>query len=264
MPGVLLLPAFWGAVGATAMGTGAIVGAHETAGATEQAANTAAGAVEQGQTLQAQATEEALQFQKQQAEAQYQQQEQTLQANYNQWVASRQGAQTMRSLLGLPSLDIPAFVPGIDPNYTGAPTAKGGAPVAGSPTSSPSSATSSTSGYTFAIPPGMNPSNPVDKLVLDQFQAGIKAGKTDPGSQPTAANMAYWTQQINATGGATPSNLAYWTSKMSAGATNAPTSSPSSNSLATYLQTNSQPVTGLLQPTNPYLQPTSTADAFTG
>lgn len=282
--------AAWGAIGAGVKAGADLYGAHESASATEQAAQTQANAVEQGQQLQAQAAAQALAFQKQQAEANYQQQEQALQANYNQWVASRGGAQTMRSLLGLPALNIPAFVPMADPNFTGtAPgaggtsnaTGKGGVPLVadpmgtgsitqgnapvspttpGSPTAP--APTTTTGGYSFAIPPGMNPSNPVDKLVLDQFQAGVKAGKTDPGSQPTAANMAYWQQQINATGGATPSNLAYWTTKMSAGASGAPSASAptSGNSLASYLGTVPSPVT----PNNPYLIPTAPPVALNG
>jgi hypothetical protein len=73
------------------------------------------------------------------------------------------------------------------------------------------------SGYTFQIPPGFDPSNPVDKLVLDQFQDGINKGLTDPGSQPTAANMQYWQSQINNTGGGTAGNLGYWTNRMASG-----------------------------------------------
>lgn len=73
------------------------------------------------------------------------------------------------------------------------------------------------SGYTFQIPPGFDPSNPVDKLVLDQFQAGVNEGLTDPGSQPTAANMQYWQSEINNTGGATSGNLSYWNNRMTSG-----------------------------------------------
>lgn len=73
------------------------------------------------------------------------------------------------------------------------------------------------SGYTFQIPQGFDPSNQVDKLVLDQFQAGVNAGLTDPGSQPTAENMNYWKGEINNTGGATSDNLGYWNNRMTSG-----------------------------------------------
>ena len=73
------------------------------------------------------------------------------------------------------------------------------------------------SGYTFQIPPGYDQNNPVDALVLNQFQQAINAGATDAGSQPTAANMDYWRQQINQTGGAASDNLSYWQNRMTAG-----------------------------------------------
>jgi hypothetical protein len=100
----------------------------------------------------------------------------------------------------------------------------GGSGTVSGPTSSPQvqpggaqAPGSGSSGYTFQIPPGFDPSNPVDKLVLDQFQAGVNAGLTDPGSQPTAANMSYWQSQINNTGGATSGNLGYWNNRMTSG-----------------------------------------------
>ena len=85
------------------------------------------------------------------------------------------------------------------------------------PNATPTTAGAPAGGYSFQVPAGINASDPVDALVLQQFQQAATDGMTDAGSQPTAANMQYWIDQINATGGATPSNLAYWSAKMTAG-----------------------------------------------
>jgi hypothetical protein len=112
MPGVLALPAFWGAVGAGATAGGAIYGAHEAG----EAADTQAQAAKYAADVQAKSAADTLAFQKQQAAQDLANANVTAQGNYNQYKAKEIAANAIRSRLGGPAVSIPAFTP-----YSAAP-----------------------------------------------------------------------------------------------------------------------------------------------
>lgn len=68
---------------------------------------------------QAKAAADTLAFQKQQAENQYQNDEANRRANWQQYFARQQGNNTIRQALGLSPINIPAYVPSIDPKFNG-------------------------------------------------------------------------------------------------------------------------------------------------
>lgn len=108
---------------------GALYAAHETSSANEKAATLTANAADYAANQQAAATAAALAFSKQQAENSYQNDEVTRKANYDQWAAGQTLHNSVRDALGYGSAAIPAYVPGVDPNFTassaGAPPAAG-------------------------------------------------------------------------------------------------------------------------------------------
>lgn len=82
----------------------------------------------------------ALDFNKQQAETEYRNQETTRKANWDQRVAQQHANNKIRQALGLAPIDIPAYVPSVDPAFTGTPPPNtgslghvGGAPAASAP-----------------------------------------------------------------------------------------------------------------------------------
>lgn len=90
---------------------GNLFGAHEQVGAANHAAD-----------LQAQAAAEALAFQKAQSENAFQNSEAARQGNYGMYAAGQRRLQSAGEALGIPgaaSMEIPAYVPGVDPHLTG-------------------------------------------------------------------------------------------------------------------------------------------------
>lgn len=100
--------AAWGAIGAGAMAGSSMYGAHKQASAAEDAA-----------AAQTAANDKALAFQKTQAENDYQNQESTRRANFDQWSARQTSNNSVRRALGLGAINIPGYVPSVDPNYLG-------------------------------------------------------------------------------------------------------------------------------------------------
>jgi hypothetical protein len=145
------------------------------------AATTAANALEYSANLQDAANQRAEVFSRQQAENSFANSEVTRQANYNQWAAREARVSSLGQALGLSARDIPAYVPGVDPNYTG-----------GSSGSSSSSVPLS--------------SDITDALTKNYQSLG--ATPTGPGTGPT--DLSYFAQRIADTGGLTPQNTAYW------------------------------------------------------
>lgn len=111
------------AIASAIMGGGEIASGAMQASASENAAND-----------QATANADALAFQKQQAEAQFQQQQATAKANYGAYAAQQGNYNQVRQELGLPPLDIPAYTPLPDPNFTGTNAAPQGLPAFPAPT----------------------------------------------------------------------------------------------------------------------------------
>jgi hypothetical protein len=121
------------ALAAGAAGGGSIASAAINAHAAGSAADKTTAAANHAADLEAQANAQALAFQREQAENAYQNSETARHGNYDQWAAQQRKARSVGELLGLPSMDIPDYVPGIDPNLTGRPTAPTVGQAAGAP-----------------------------------------------------------------------------------------------------------------------------------
>jgi len=112
MPAIAAAPLFWGAVAAGgAAAAGQIIGAKMQSGAAKTAAQLQTESANKGAELQAQSTREALDFQKAEAAKARQDAEVTRRANYDQWAAQQRRLGTLGQLLGLPSPEIPGYVP---------------------------------------------------------------------------------------------------------------------------------------------------------
>lgn len=116
---------------------GNLFGANKQSKAAQQAAKAQADAARYAADLQAKATAEALAFQRQQADRDYAMAETNRRANYDQWRAREGRLSTAGQWLGLPSRDIPNYVPMSggsylpgEPNPNGGPTpTKGGGEI---------------------------------------------------------------------------------------------------------------------------------------
>lgn len=183
-------------VGAGIGAVGGYFSAKESGNAEDKAAQIQATSATNAANLQAQAAQQALNFQKEQAENAYQNNEASRQGNYGQFAAGQTRLKSVGEALGIPGasgMQIPAYVPGVDPNIGGAPTA---APAAGGA----SSATGATS---------TNPTDPAAIMAqLTKNYQALGVAPTGVGSGPT--DIAYYAQQIANTGGLTPQNSAYW------------------------------------------------------
>jgi hypothetical protein len=97
------------AAGGTAAGQ--IVGAKMQSGAAKKAAELQTSSANYAADKQAQATQQALDFQKAEAAKARLDAETTRKANYDQWAAQQRRLGTLGQLLGLPSPEIPGYVP---------------------------------------------------------------------------------------------------------------------------------------------------------
>lgn len=201
----------------TTIAIGAI-GAGTTAAASIYSANKQSDSAKTATDQQAKSNDAALAFEKQQAEAAYQSNESTRKANYDQW-ASREG--TIAGVAGQHGLNvnIPGYVPSVDPNLNGTIAgATGSAPPApGSPSQSggsvPSlSALSTPSSWMNLV------KNP------QQLSAWVQQG-LGPSANPGLVN--YYVGKIQGQPGITPAEqaggAAYWLQKIQSGG--APTGS---------------------------------------
>lgn len=123
MPALLALPAFWGAVGAGAVATGAIASAKIGSNAYNKGAQAQTQAANYAADKTSQSAAAALQFQKEQAALDAQRAEENRHANYDQWAAREGRLGTLGELIGAGSRNIPAYVPisqgGTPPPTTG-------------------------------------------------------------------------------------------------------------------------------------------------
>lgn len=97
-----------------------LYGANQQANALSDQSAAQIQAAKYAADLQAKSSQSALDFQKQTAEGDYRNQEIARQGNYGQWAARAGRLSDFGRTVGLPAREIPAYVPGEDPNYTGA------------------------------------------------------------------------------------------------------------------------------------------------
>lgn len=129
---------------ATALAPAAVSGTANLIGASKQA-----GAQEDAAAAQLKANEEALAFEKQQAQYNAQETEVNRKANYDLMVAKAKKLGSLSQMLGLGGgPDIPAYVPGVTPNFTGS------TPTAAQVTNA------ATSGLNSVLPPAFRPATP--------------------------------------------------------------------------------------------------------
>lgn len=118
MPAAVAIPLITAGVS----GGAAIAGAKMSSGAARDAANASTAAANHAADVQGQSTRDALDFQKAEAQAYAQQAEIDRHANYDQTAARLQRLGSIGDLLGFHvNTQMPAYVPGVTPNFTGAP-----------------------------------------------------------------------------------------------------------------------------------------------
>lgn len=165
-----------------------------SSGASKTAGQQQVDATNQAAQLQAKSSADTLDFTKQQAETDYRNQEIARQGNYGQYAAQRSRLGTLGAMLGLPAPDVPAYIPSVDPNYTG-----GGSLVKAANGTTPTSGNLTDPAY-----------------ITQQLQGVYKSlgvAPTGPGTGPT--DIAYMAQMVAETGGWTPDNAKYWPTRIS-------------------------------------------------
>lgn len=110
------------AIAAGASTAGGVYAAHKSGEAAEQTATAEAAAQKYAADLQSKATAEALAFSKQQGENAFQNSEAARHGNYDMYAAAQRRLGSLGSLIGAPAREIPAYVPGVDPAFTGSTT----------------------------------------------------------------------------------------------------------------------------------------------
>lgn len=126
----------WGALIGAGVGLfGNLFGAHQQSKAASEAAQIEAAAQKYAADLQAKGQADALAFTKGQAENAYQNSEAARHGNYDQWAAAQRRIGSIGSLIGMGPREIPGYVAGVDPNFTGtgAPAGPSGAPAGAAP-----------------------------------------------------------------------------------------------------------------------------------
>jgi hypothetical protein len=186
----------WGAAIGAGIGLfGSIFGADTSANAQQQAATINAQAQEQiaamnttaqeyAANLTAEAAANSLAFSKAGAENTFQNSNVANESNYNQYAAAQKRIGSVGLLLGMGQREIPAFIPGVDPNFTGSSGSSGGS-----------------SGAPVAVTPDITAAALANYKTLGVSPTGVGTGPTD---------ISYYAQQIANTGGLTPANTAYW------------------------------------------------------
>lgn len=228
--------------GAIAIATAIAAGGAAKAGADIYSANKQSDSTNSAAADQLKANEDTLAFQKQQAEAAYQSNESTRKANYDQWAAKEGTIAGVAGQHGL-SVNIPAYVPSVDPGLNGTIA---GATGSSAPPAAPGGSSSGTSA---------NPTDP--NAIMAQLQANYKSLGVSPTGQGTGpTDIAYYAQKIADTGGLTPQNSAYWFGPTGRIATDlsksgAPGGAAPAGSIAATtasLGSQAQPLQGLAQP----------------
>lgn len=107
----LALPAFWGAVGATATGAGLVAGAKIQSGGAQKGAQIQSDAALQAAKIQAEANDKAQATLRAQQAQDLAIADSTQHANYNQWAAREGRMSDFGAALGLAPRNIPAYQP---------------------------------------------------------------------------------------------------------------------------------------------------------
>lgn len=167
---------------------GSAIAGHEAAGAATTGANINAKATGDAAKLQADANAATLKYEQGQADQTQQNFNTTQHANYDQWAARQGRLSAYGQLFGAPAQEIPGYV---------------------QPTTLGSMATAPTAGPT---PPGGTGSTPsTADPITAQLQANYKAlGLTPTGRGTGPTDIAYYADQIKATGGLTDANNKFW------------------------------------------------------
>lgn len=114
----------WGALIGAGIGLfGDLFGAHMQSKGADQVAEIAAAAARYTADLQAKATADALAFEKASAENSFLNSEAARKGNYGFTVAREHRLGSLGEEVGMAPREIPDYVPGVDPNFTGAPRA---------------------------------------------------------------------------------------------------------------------------------------------
>lgn len=169
---------------------GNLFGANKQAQTANQAAEIEAAAQKYAADQTAAATAAALAFQKQSAENSFQNTEADRQGNYGQWAAREARLGSVGAALGYGGRTIPAYVPGVDPQFNaaaaGAPPATGYVAPSTQPTYAPSTGAS-----------GLTPA-PAPALATAPASAGayLVGGPDDPNA-PRIANAPIIPYQMN-------------------------------------------------------------------
>lgn len=121
----------WGAVIGAGIGLfGSLFGAHMQSQAASESAQIEAAAQKYAADLAAKANADTLAFTKGQAENAFQNSEASRQGNYGMYAAAQRRLGSVGQLIGAGPREIPAYVPGVDPNFTGG-ASTGAAPTGG-------------------------------------------------------------------------------------------------------------------------------------
>ncbi len=186
-----------------------VYGASKQSGAAQEGAQAVADAQKYAADLQAQGAAQALAFTKGQAENAFQNSESARQGNYGQYAAAQRRLGSVGQLVGFGPREIPAYVPGVDPNFTGAP-ASAAMPSVGQATGAPPPASASTSAnlsdpsawmslvsntpaLSSWVQQGLGPTASPD--LVNYYIGKIKG---QPGANPTeqAGSANYWMQKL--------------------------------------------------------------------
>lgn len=122
MPALAAIPWMGTAIAGAAGAGAAIYGANKTAGAQDRAAQLTTDAANRAAEINAKSAAEALAFSKAQAQNEYLNSEVARRGNYDQWAAGQRRLGTLGQMMGLGDREIPAYVAGVDPNFTGTST----------------------------------------------------------------------------------------------------------------------------------------------
>lgn len=179
----------WGAVIGAGVGLfGSLFGAHMQSEGAKEAAQIEADAQKYAADLQSQGNAQALKFTQAQAENAFQNNEAARQGNYGQYAARERRLGSVGQLVGFGEREIPAYVPGVDPNFTGS-----AAPSVGQALGAGGTATAG--------------GDPVTQALLDNYKT-LGVTPTGPGTGPT--DLAYFVKQAKESLAAGERPLSYW------------------------------------------------------
>lgn len=172
-------------IGGLAAAGGQAAGAKIGANANRDAAAQSTAAANHAADLQAEANRQAIAFEREQAQNAFLNSEAARRGNYDQWAAREARLGSIGAALGYGSRPVPGYVPGVDPHYTGGPTA--GAALAVPVGSGRTPAAAAAAGSPMAV----RPDDPRVAAILDKALAG---------QAPTSASLDVAIKALNDAG----------------------------------------------------------------